>query len=329
MKYKKLGNSDLKVSTIAMGCMAIAGGITFGPQDEKQAIDAIKAAYNSGINFFDTAEGYENGYSEELVGRALEAYRNKVIIASKVSKEHLKSKDVKKACENSLKRLRTDYIDVYYIHWPNRKIPFAETLGAMEELKQEGKIRVIACSNFGKNDIKNLLSKGRIEANELPYSLLFRAIEFDIVDLCIKNNVSITCYSPLVHGILTGKFKSPDDVPDGRARTRHFSCKRPMARHSEKGFEKETFNVINEIRKISHELNISMAQLSLAWVLNQPGITSVLAGVRNPEQVNMNVKAAETELTSDVLKKLNEITEILKNKLGSNPDMWQTESRIN
>lgn len=329
MKYKKLGISDLRVSTIAMGCMAIAGGITFGPQDEKQAIDAIKTAYNSGINFFDTAEGYENGYSEELVGRALEAYRNKVIIASKVSKEHLKSKDVKKACEDSLKRLRTDYIDVYYIHWPNLKIPFTETLGAMEELKQEGKIRVIACSNFGKNDFKNLLSKGRIEANELPYSLLFRAIEFDIVDLCIKNNVSITCYSPLVHGILTGKFKSPDDVPDGRARTRHFSCERPMVRHSEKGFEKETFNVINEIRKISHELNINMAQLSLAWVLNQPGITSVLAGVRNPEQVNMNVKAAETELTSDVLKKLNEITETLKNKLGSNPDMWQTESRIN
>lgn len=329
MKYKKLGISDLKVSAIAMGCMAIAGDITFGPQDEKQAIDAIKAAYNSGINFFDTAEGYGNGYSEELVGRALEAYRNKVIIASKVSKEHLKPKDVKKACENSLKRLRTDYIDVYYIHWPNREIPFAETLGAMEELKQEGKIRVIACSNFGKNDFKNLLSKGRVEANQLPYNMLFRAIEFDIVDLCIKNNVSITCYSPLAQGLLTGKFKSPDDVPEGRARTRHFSCKRPMARHSEKGFEKETFNVINEIRKISHDLNISMPQLSLAWILNQKGITSVVAGARNPEQVNMNSKADETELTSDVLEKLNKITETLKNKLGNNPDMWQTKSRYN
>jgi len=225
--------------------------------------------------------------------------------------------------------LRTDYIDVYYIHWPNLEIPFAETMGAMEELKQEGKIRVIACSNFGKNDFKNLLSKGRVEANQLPYNMLFRAIEFDIVDLCIKNNVSITCYSPLAQGLLTGKFKSPDDVPEGRAGTRHFSCKRPMARHSEKGFEKETFNVINEIRKISHDLNISMPQLSLAWILNQQGITSVVAGARNPEQVNMNVKAAETELTSDVLEKLNKITETLKNKLGSNPDMWQTESRIN
>jgi len=329
MKYKKLGISDLKVSTIAMGCMAIAGGITFGSQDEKQAIDAIKTAYNCGINFFDTAEAYENGYSEELVGRGLEDCRSKVIIASKVSKEHLKPKDVKKACENSLKRLRTDYIDVYYIHWPNLEIPFAETMGAMEELKQEGKIRVIACSNFGKNDFKNLLSKGRVEANQLPYNMLFRAIEFDIVDLCIKNNVSITCYSPLAQGLLTGKFKSPDDVPEGRAGTRHFSCKRPMARHSEKGAEKETFNVINEIRKISHDLNISMPQLSLAWILNQQGITSVVAGARNPEQVNMNVKAAETELTSDVLEKLNKITETLKNKLGNNPDMWQTESRIN
>jgi len=119
MQYRRLGNSQLKVSTVSMGCWAIVGDDTWGAQDEKSALDTIKVAYNNGINFFDTAESYGNGYSEELLGKALKDKRQDVIIASKVKKKNLSAKDLKKSCENSLKRLGTNYLDLYYIHWPN------------------------------------------------------------------------------------------------------------------------------------------------------------------------------------------------------------------
>ena len=168
MKYRKLGKSQLEVSTISMGCWAIAGGNTWGPQDDREAVKAIQTAYDQGINFFDTAEAYGDGYSEKLLGKAVQDFRNDIIIASKVSPNNLKPENLRQSCEDSLRRLNTDYIDVYYIHWPNREIPFADTLATMEELKQEGKIRSIACSNFGKNDLTELLKHGSVDANQLP-----------------------------------------------------------------------------------------------------------------------------------------------------------------
>jgi aryl-alcohol dehydrogenase-like predicted oxidoreductase len=329
MQYRRLGNSQLKVSTVSMGCWAIVGDDTWGAQDEKSALDTIKVAYNNGINFFDTAESYGNGYSEELLGKALKDKRQDVIIASKVKKKNLSAKDLKKSCENSLKRLGTNYLDLYYIHWPNSDVPFAETLGAMEDLKKEGKIRAIGCSNFGKNDFAKLMKKGRVEVNQLPYNLLFRAIESDIIELCRKNNVSITSYSSLAQGLLTGKFKSADLVPNGRARTRHFSSDRSDTRHSGPGFEDLTFKTINKIREISQKMGVGMAELSLAWILQQPGITSVVVGARNPEQITINARASNIKIPEDALKELTNVSNKLKEKLGNNPDMWQTNSRYN
>jgi len=328
MEYRKIGQSNLKVSVISMGCWAIAGDSTWGPQKESDAINAIYAALDAGINFFDTAEIYGDGYSEELLGRTLTKRRKEVIIATKVSPHHLRPKDLIKSCENSLRRLKTDYIDLYYIHWPNREIPIEETLSTMEKLKREGKIRVLGCSNFGKIDLTELLKKGRVEADQLPYSLLWRVIENEIQPLCIKNNIAITCYSPLAQGLLTGKFNSPDEVPEGRARTRHFSSNRPQARHKEAGAEKETFEVLGEIKKICKKINIPMAQVSLAWLLSRRGVASIIAGARNPEQVKINAKTADLTLPQEILEKLTLITEDLKNKLGNNPDMWQSDSRI-
>jgi len=328
MEYRKIGQSNLKVSVISMGCWAIAGDSTWGPQKESDAINAIYTALDAGINFFDTAEIYGDGYSEELLGRTLTKRRKEVIIATKVSPHHLRPKDLIKSCENSLRRLKTDYIDLYYIHWPNREIPIEETLSTMEKLKREGKIRVLGCSNFGKIDLTELLKKGRVEADQLPYSLLWRVIENEIQPLCIKNNIAITCYSPLAQGLLTGKFNSPDEVPEGRARTRHFSSNRPQARHKEAGAEKETFEVLGEIKKICKKINIPMAQVSLAWLLSRRGVASIIAGARNPEQVKINAKTADLTLPQEILEKLTLITEDLKNKLGNNPDMWQSDSRI-
>jgi aryl-alcohol dehydrogenase-like predicted oxidoreductase len=323
MEYKQLGLSDVTVSSISMGCWPIVGDAIWGAQDKSEAIAALKTAVDCGINFFDSAEGYGNGYSEELIGEGLADVRSKIIIASKVSPAHLAAADLRASCETSLKRLRTDYIDVYYIHWPSHTIPMAETMRTMEELKAEGKIRVIAGSNFGIGDLEEITKHGRIEVNELPYNLIWRTIEDEIMPACARRKISVTAYMPLMQGMLAGKYQSAADVPDSRARTRHFSSQRAQTRHGEAGAEEETFDAITKIRAICDGAGIPMAQAALSWVLHQPNIASVIVGLRNPDQVRANVAAADVRLSSSVLRALGEATDPLKKILGPNPDLWQ------
>ncbi len=157
----------------------------------------MRTAIDCDINFLDTAETYGDGYSEEMVGKALAEVRPKAIIASKVSTDHLKPCNVRTACEASLTRLCTEYIDVNCIHWPNWNNPIADTLSALERLKQGRNIRIIGCSSFGKLDLMELQRLGHVEVNQLPYNLLWRAIEFEILPFCIENQVSIASYSAL------------------------------------------------------------------------------------------------------------------------------------
>lgn len=324
MLYRNLGKTGLKVSALSMGCWPIAGDAIWGPQDKTEAIAALHAALDAGINFYDSAEGYGNGYSEELLGEAFGAMRSKVIIASKVLPTHFSPDDMRASCEASLRRLRSDYIDVYYLHWPNHAIPVAETLAAMQTLRSEGKIRHMAVSNFGVQDLTEALTYAPLSVNELPYNLLWRAIEFEIKPLCKQHNVSITAYMPLMQGLLAGKFASAADVPDSRARTRHFASTRAQSRHSEPGAEAETFAAIDAIRTIANGAGMPMSELALAWTLSRPMIASVIVGVRNPAQVQANVAAIERKLPRSVVNALQAATEPLKQKLGANPDMWQS-----
>ena len=322
MNYRKLGQTDLSVSVVAMGCWAIIGGFNWGPQDENDSLDTIQAALDVGVNFFDTAEGYGDGYSEQLLSRGLGSRRPDVIIASKVSQNHLAPADLQAACERSLKHLNTDYIDLYQVHWPSREIPFADTYRALEALRDAGKIRYIGVSNFGKLDQPESLAAGRFEANQLPYNLLWRPIEVDIQPQCVAHTISILPYSPLMQGLLTGKFKTAAAVPDDRARTRHYSHERSQARHDSPGYETETFAAIAAIREIAAEINQPMAHVALAWLLQQPAVTSVLAGARNRQQMEENAVAAELALSADVVQRLSAATDNLKSKFGADPDMW-------
>ena len=328
MRYVALGRTGIEISALTLGTWGLAGDSTWGPQDEKAAIDALKTAYDCGINHFDTAVAYGDGRSEELVGTALAGVRDKVVIATKVWPDQLHPSDLIASCEASLKRLATDYVDLLYIHWPNWDIPISDILEAMEKLRQQGKIRFKACSNFGKQDLTELLQHDWVEINQVAYSLLVRAIEFEILPLCITNGVGVACYSPLLHGLLTGKFGSISDFPPGRARTRHFSRDRDGTRHSEPGAEQETFETIDRIRGICDDAGLQMSEVAIAWLLHQAGVTTVVAGARNPEQVRANVSASSLELPSDVLEALSEATDPLKQQLGPNADMWQSDSRI-
>ncbi len=330
METRTLGMTEIQVSVIGMGCWAIVGGFNWGPQDEHDSLDALRTAYDAGITLFDTAEGYGNGYSEELIGRALADVRDDLVLASKVSPSHFAAADLRVACENSLRRLRTDRIDLYQLHWPNPAVPIDETWDALESLRREGKIRAAAVSNYDVRGLQELVAAGyRPASDQVAYNLLFRAVEYALQPHCVREKISLLCYSPIMQGLLTGKFRTLDDVPADRARTRHFSRHRSQARHSDPGAEAETQQVMDAFFQIAAETGWEPLALALQWLLAQPGVTSVLVGARNPQQVADNVAAVAGHSVADpaVLERLSELSEPLKNRLGPNIDMWQSESR--
>ena len=327
MEYKPLGQTEMMVSVVALGCWGLISDSNWGEQDKTDSIATVHAALDVGINFFDTAEGYGDGASEELLAQALLGKRYEVIIASKVSPNHLSAAELQVACEHSLRRLKTDYIDLYQLHWPNHDIPITETMEVLARLQQQGKIRAGGVCNFGVKDLADLLAVGQPTTNQLPYSLLWRSIEFELQPACQDSSIGILAYSPLMQGLLTGKFASANEVPEGRARTRHFSKDRPLARHNDPGCERETFAAIKEIRRICNEIDQPMAEVALAWLLHQPGVTAVLAGARRPTQIKQNALAAAITLPAEIVTRLNEVTKEVKQKLGPNLDLWQTNSR--
>lgn len=324
MEYRKLGNSDLSVSSICMGCWTLAGGTMWGERAEAESIATLHAAVDSGITFFDSAEAYGGGLSEQIVGKAFKGMRDKIVLATKVSQNHLAPKDLREACERSLKNLDMDYIDVYYLHWPSRTIPLADTLGEMDRLKDEGKIRHVGVSNFAKLDLTEITSQTNVIINQLPYNLLFRSIEHEVVPVCLEHNVGIACYSPLLHGVLAGKYDKFADVPDTRGRTRHFSGERSQVRHGGAGAEAETEAAYFEIRDIAKEAGLNIAQMSLAWLLHQPAVATVIAGASKQSHIESNAAAAAIKLSDDVLAALNKATQPLKELFGTNCDMWDT-----
>ena len=341
MQYTHLGSTGLVVSRICLGTMTY-GTSEWRPWvlDEDASRPFIQRALELGVTFFDTADMYSRGRSEEVLGRALREFgrRQDVVIATKVffpmgpgpNDRGLSRPHILHAIDESLRRLGTDYVDLYQIHWPSRSVPLAETMEALDTLRQQGKVRAIGVSNFGLQDLSDLLAVGRCETNQLPYSLLSRAIEYAIQQKCIDAGIGILCYSPLAQGLLTGKFSSPDEVPEGRARTRHFSKERPQTRHGEAGCEAETFTALEEIHRLSAGIHSPMATLALAWLLHQSGVTAVIAGARHPDQIVQAAQAADLRLSHETMAELTAATDPVKRMLGPNPDLWQsaTDSRF-
>jgi aryl-alcohol dehydrogenase-like predicted oxidoreductase len=317
VQYRRLGRTEIEVSVVCCGTMAMCPHPTYGEPDDAESITAVHTALAAGINFFDTAEGYGGGYAEEVLGRALERRRGQAVIATKVSSEHLSPAELMRSCDESLRRLRTDYIDLYQVHWPSRQVAFAETAAALERLCEQGKVRAWGVSNFGRLDLKQALGAGAPVSNQLPYSLLWRAIEHEVLPLCDENAMSVICYSPMGQGLLTGKFARPADVPAPRRRARY--CRDDVIELS--------FDVIEEVRAISGEIEEPMSSVALAWLLARPAVTAVIAGVRTAEQVTENVRAGLLTLPQGMVERLDRISLRLKNALDANPDMWQEAER--
>ena len=327
MQYRALGRrGDIQVSPIALGCWPFSGGNVWGRQEDADSIAAVHAALDAGINFFDTAENYTR--SEEVLGRGLKGRRDEAVIATKVSARNLAPGDLVEACERSLRALQTDYIDLYQIHWPNWDVPLAETVGALDGLQAEGKVRAYGVCNFADRDLTEMVAAGQCVTNQLPYSLVWRSIERTVLPLCRENGIGVICYSPLAQGVLTGRYASADEVPEGLARTRHYSGKRRLAEHGEPGLEEELFAAVSKVRVIASELGEPMAAVSLAWLRQQAGVTSLLVGARNAEEVGRNLPSLELTLSESILQRLDAETQAVKEAVGTNLDMWYAPTRM-
>jgi len=333
------GKYDLKLPILGMGCWAYGGGEYWGAQSQQDVNDVVRFAVDQGCNFFDTAEAYNAGASEASLGLALQGIpRDQVIIGTKVSPSNTQPDKLKEHCEASLRRLRTDYVDLYMVHWPitrhsirhftseNMVIPqVPEAFDALMRLKQAGKIRYIGVSNFGSAKLEEAIATGaEITINELPYSLLARAIELEILPKCRSLGVGVLGYMSLLQGVLADIYPTLDDVPVWQRRTRHFDSRRTAhTRHGLPGAEAETNAALASIRAIARNHGLTMPELALKWAMAGPGITCSLCGSRNLQQLRQNLKAAKEPLTPEIIDELNAATRRLLEKLGPSFDYYE------
>jgi aryl-alcohol dehydrogenase-like predicted oxidoreductase len=318
MKYRQLGNTDLRVSTITFGAWAI-GGWMWGGTERKDALEAIRASYDYGVTSIDTAPIYGQGLSEEIVGQAIRSLpRDKVQILTKFGMRWDESKgnlafssadnsgnpidiykyagkeSIIKECEDSLRRLGTDYIDLYQIHWPDSTTPVAETMEALAQLLRQGKIRAAGVSNYSAALMAEAEKTLSLASNQVPYSMVERSIEQELVPYCLQHNKAIIAYSPMQRGLLTGKIR-PDHVfapGDHRPKTVFFQPENI----------RRIDNFLDRLQPLALSRNAEISQLVLRWTVEQPGITIALAGARNKEQAIQNAKAAYLALTPEDIK---------------------------
>lgn len=318
MHLRPLGNSDIQISSIIMGTWQAGKNMWVGIEDQKIE-KALNDAFDAGVTTFDTAEVYGSGYSERIVGKALKNHRLKAVIATKVFSNHLAYKQVITACERSLKNLGTDYIDLYQIHWPagsfgHKKIPIEETLGAMNALKEQGKIRAIGVSNFNRTQLEEACQHAEIVSLQPPYSLFWRHAEKESMPFCKEKGISILAYSSMAQGILTGKFGAVPKFEKGdhRAGNRLFLPEN-YAR---------ALTALDQLRPLADKYGITLGQLALAWVVAQPN-TCAIAGARNSNQAIQNSRAMDIVILKDDLATMDSIGKIVTNHIDDNPVMWK------
>lgn len=333
MEKRTLGPSGIQLSVLGLGCWSFGGqeGDYWGAHDDRAAAAIIAQALESGVNYFDTAEGYNEGRSEAALGRALAGRRAEAVIGTKISPQSTAPAALRQHCEASLRRLGVDAIDVYMVHWPITEHSVIDAFATLADLRAEGKIRAIGVSNFGPTQLAEALATSvSIEVNQLGYSLLNRSIEFEILPVCRQHGIGVAAYMPLMQGLLTGRWRSADEIPLTRRRTRHFSGERPGARHGEPGAEAEVFVALDGIAQLAEAQGMAMADMALAWAAAQPGVTTVIAGTRTPAQLDESLAGIGRSLPPAVLAELDRLTQPVKAKLGSNADLWQSgaNSRI-
>jgi aryl-alcohol dehydrogenase-like predicted oxidoreductase len=301
-QFRRIGSLD--VSVVGLGCN------NFGRRlDVKATAKVVKAALDEGINFFDTADVYGGTASEEFLAKALGKRREKVIVATKFgmkvddNRKGERPEYVKQACEDSLRRLRTDYIDLYQLHTPDKSVPIADTLGALDDLVQEGKVREIGCSNFTADQLHEAdaavqMGCARFVSVQNEYSLLHREPGKGVLAECAALNISFIPYFPLANGLLTGKYRKNQPLPEGSRITDGW--------HSELLTE-ENLDKVEQLIAFAESRGHTILELAFSWLLSREMVSSVIAGATSPEQARANANAAEWDLTEAELEQVNRI----------------------
>lgn len=309
MKYHILKSLDIKPSCLGLGSWQL-GGHGWGKISEGEMVKVICRAMDNGINFFDTAPIYGLGHSEKVLGKVLKIQRKSVIVATKVGLVWKKNKtfkkfvdcspaNMKKEIGMSLKRLKTDYIDIYQIHWPDSNTPIEDTLFAMEELKESGKIRCIGCCNFSLELLKKSLRCCKISTIQVPYNLIDRKVEKDLLPFCGKKGIGVLIYSPIARGFLTGKYNKNTkfEPSDHRSKSgdKYFQCEAFL----------KNLKVLERVKLIAKKLNKTPTQIALRWVLENHCVITAIFGAKNVAQLEENVESLDFTLSKEDIEFLN------------------------
>ncbi len=302
MRFRKLGSSDIEVSEIGLGSwLTYSGGV-----EREQAQACVQAAFDAGINFIDTANVYGRGASETLLGEVLYGHdRSSYVLATKVyfemspSDRGLSAAQIHKQIDASLKRLQTDYVDLYQCHRYDEQTPLRETMGALTEVVRAGKARHIGFSEWPAERIDEALALGDVErfvSSQPQYSMIWRAPEAEVIPLCAQEQISQIVWSPLGQGVLTGKYLPGEPPPsDSRAASEE------MSGFIDRLLAPPVLEAVQRLRPVAEQAGLTMAQLALAWVLREPNVASAIVGASRPEQVHANASASGIELSADTL----------------------------
>ncbi len=306
MRKRKLGSAGPEITVVGLGTWAIGGAgwqYAWGAQDDRDSIAAIHRAMELGISWIDTAAVYGLGHSEEVVGRALAGRRSKVMVATKCGRtweagsseivDRLSAASVRKELEASLRRLGTDYIDLYQVHWPRPEPQIEEGWGEIAKAVKEGKIRYAGVSNFSVEHLRRIQPIHPVTSLQPPYSMLRRETEKELLRFCGENGIGVIVYSPMQMGLLSGAFN--------RERVAHLATDDHRSRNpyfSEPALSRN-LALVDKLKPIARRHDRSMAELAIAWVLRRPEVTAAIVGARRPEQVGETVGAADWDLTKE------------------------------
>lgn len=302
LETKPIGSIDFAPTVLALGCW-VFGGNQWGGQEDQDSISAMQAALDAGITHFDTARAYGGGRSEKLVGEFLKNANKRIFLATKTGTAP-KDKTLE-AINDSLVRLQTDCIDLFYIHWPRQGVDLRPTMEALEQARTEGKIRAVGVSNFSIEQMQQVMEVGVIDAHQFCYNLFWRWDEKDIIPFCVENKIAVVTYSSIAQGILTGKFGPNPTFPQGDGRAKMVMFEPDVWPHVYQGVE--------QLKKIAQKANRPLTHLAIRWINAQPGISSILVGARNAKQLEENVAAMAGEIAPAIFEEMTAVSdEVIK-----------------
>ena len=313
MQQRRLGSSQVSVSEIGLGTWGMSGAF-WGAADDSESIRVIHQALDLGVTLVDTAEAYGRGHAEEVVGKALAGRRQQAVIATKAAPNHLEPAEAVKALEGSLKRLQTDYVDVYFIHWPNPDVPLGATMDTFERLRAEGRIRALGVSNFGAKEMDSARQHGIIDVLQPPYNMLWREVEAATLPYCREHNIGVMPYSGLAQGLLTGALSRNTAFVEGDER-------RTTVLFQPGPYER-ALDAVEGLRPIAAKYGKSVAQLAIQWLTSRPGVSSPLLGARTVHEMKENARSVGWSIAEADVAEINRLTLPVWKEIADKGDMF-------